>query len=75
MDRHGLVRGTPRWFAFWSDKLDRMRFDEKVDLTGLTLADVDAMREMDEKERAARGVPNTADGPVEFEDFDAQEPY
>jgi hypothetical protein len=45
LDRHGLIRGTPRWFDFWCDKLNRMCFDEKVDLTGFTLADLDAMRE------------------------------
>jgi hypothetical protein len=52
VDRRGLVRGTPRRFDFWSDKLNRMYSGEEVDITGLILADLDEMREMEAKERA-----------------------
>jgi hypothetical protein len=31
-----------------------------VDITGLTLTDLDEMREIEAKERAARAVPNAA---------------
>ena len=53
VDCHGLIRFSPRWLEYWNEKFERMQTGEDLDLTGLTLADIDAMREMDRQESAA----------------------
>jgi len=52
VDCHGLVRFSPNWWEHWNEKFERMRTGENVDLTGLTLADIDAMRASDQEETA-----------------------
>jgi hypothetical protein len=53
VDSHGLTRFSPRWWEYWNEEFERMQTGEDVDLTGLTLADIDAMRGMDRQESAA----------------------
>jgi hypothetical protein len=52
LDSHGLIPNTPEWLEFWVDKLDRLDAGEDVDLTGMTLAVVDAIIEAGEREEA-----------------------
>ena len=52
LDSHGLIPNTPEWLEFWGDKLDRLDAGEDVDLTGMTLAVVDAIIEAGEREEA-----------------------